>query len=224
MKHLRTTAMGLIGATLLASSFVEPSALAASPTNVIASVSDEAGIIWQTVPTSEWLPVDNQLSILNSYIQFSSVGFQIAAPDDVLQKVPATQLDALHATISQINSYVAEKKLTMTANGIAIPTRHSKLLSKWSGEHGYIETHWYGLEVHLDAYAASKVINGAWAGSGSAALAAVLGGGPWAVPVSAALATGAGVVGLCQASNGSVTVYFLTLTSPLPAAVCNPFA
>lgn len=88
------------------------------------------------------------------------------------------------------------------------------------GSHGYLDRAWWGFHLHLDAYAANKVIGGEWLGSGGAGLLAAVGASSVAAPVSAAiLAMAAGGTQLCQHKDNTVDIYSSPAGAPY---VCNP--
>ncbi|MEA2147873.1 MAG: hypothetical protein QOG59_3460, partial [Solirubrobacteraceae bacterium] len=64
---------------------------------------------------------------------------------------------------------------------------------------------------------------GFWVGAGVAALAAALGGGPYAAAVAAVLGITAGALQVCEDSHNRLTVYFIGTIGP-GGWVCNPFA
>lgn len=94
------------------------------------------------------------------------------------------------------------------------------------GKHGYIEAHWWGLKIHVDAYLKGKIQSGA---ATAAAIAAGIGltssstgvGGVAGGIVSAALAGAAGIIGVCSEEDGDVTFYQAATGG---APVCNPLA
>ncbi|TXR51548.1 hypothetical protein [Quadrisphaera setariae] len=197
---------------------------AASAQAIQGTSSTLASSSWKAIPKAERLPSSSPLSALNNYIEFSSTGYRITAPQSVLAKVPSLDLATLQKNIAATNAGISQQKQVMTSSAVAVdapPLFESKVTT--SGRHGYIKSHWYGYEIHLDAYLANKVIGGLWTGSGGAALIAVaLGGGPAAGTVSVALATGAGAVQLCQASDNSVTIYLVT--RGVYTLLCNPLS
>lgn len=191
------------------------------------------------VPVSEQAPAASPLAALNGYVYFSAKGYTISAPTAVLNKVPATALQQLRAYDEQVNSEIAAGVYVMQADGTAVPAAAPALVDgsvtldkkgteaagtvnhTWSGRHGSVTTHWYGMSAHLDSYLANKVIGGFWVGAGVSLAATELGGAPAIVGI--ALGTAAGALQLCQASGGSLTVYWLGVIAP-GAFVCNPFA
>lgn len=170
---------------------------------------------------------------LNGYISYSSAGYSLTAPAKVLAQVPAASLSNLQQYLQTTNSDIKAGTLVMGANGVAgVPaTKANASLAepnavatpdaRWTGKHGYIETHWYGLKVKLDSYLTGKVIAGLGLGSGVSWLEAELGGGRYAGAVAAALAVAAASVYLCQHSNGNTYLYFINL--PVYTWGCNPF-
>ncbi|MGP9605049.1 MULTISPECIES: hypothetical protein [unclassified Brachybacterium] len=95
----------------------------------------------------------------------------------------------------------------------------------YTGPHGSISAHWYGLKIHFDSYLAGKVTAGTATASviaggiGLATSGTGVGGIAGGV-VASALAAASGVIGMCQEEDGSVTWYWLL--NGLGA--CNPFA
>ncbi|MBD0689010.1 hypothetical protein [Streptomyces sp. CBMA123] len=93
---------------------------------------------------------------------------------------------------------------------------------RWRGRHGYIKTHWYGVEVGLDSWLTNKVEGGFWTGAGISGLVAALGGGPYAGAVAAALGVIAGGIQVCQHQNGWTYIYWVGGIGA-GGFVCNPF-
>jgi hypothetical protein len=183
------------------------------------------------IPSQELAPASSPLHVLNSYVSFSEDGYTLNAPASVLEEIPSDLLGQLRDYIAQVNGNIKSGSLAMSPEGVALPT--AAVLSRAAamsghaipfntGRHGYIKAHWYGIEVGLDAWLTNKVEGAAWTGSGVSALAALLGGGPYAAPVSGALAVAAGGIQVCQHQDGWTILYWLGAIAPW-AYACNPF-
>lgn len=131
---------------------------------------------------------------------------------------------------SQVQSAVDDWNTNIQANQNSTQARTGETRGApdlVKGEHGYVKAHWWGLEIHVDNWLASKIQNGTATGS---AIAAGVGlassetgvGGVAGGIVSAALAASAGVQGLCRDDKGEATYY--APISPTPTIVCNPLA
>lgn len=183
------------------------------------------------VPSSEAAPDSSPLHVLNGYVTYSQDGYRIDAPASVLAKVPQADLDRLNAYIDAVNSDIKSGKLVMSDEGVAttapseVSAGNAAAVSGIAAHpkgHGYIKTHWYGVEVGLDSWLTNKVEGGAWTGSGSATLASLLGGGRTAAVVAAALGIAAGAIQVCQHKDGWTILYWIGPIGP-GGFVCNPF-
>lgn len=177
---------------------------------------------WTPQPVSDQAPGDSALAPLNGHVYFSSVGFKIETSADVLALVPEAELARVRSHIQETNEDIAADKLIMMSNGAAVPVADVvQPAKKYSGRHGYIESHWYGWKIHMDGYLANKVIGGTWVAAGAALAASEFGGAPAIFGI--ALGTAAGALQVCQSSGGSLNVYFLHAIV-YNGFVCNPFA
>lgn len=188
------------------------------------------------LPSGEVAPQSSPLHVLNGYVTFSNSGYSIDAPASVLKQVPATQLAQLRSYVADVNANIRSGKLAMSPEGVAVPTNvltdeigqstgqtgHPSPNATWRGRHGYIKTHWYGVEVGLDSWLTNKVEGGFWTGAGISGLVAALGGGPYAAAVAAALGVIAGGIQVCQHQNGWTYIYWVGGIGA-GGFVCNPF-
>ncbi|MFF5012672.1 hypothetical protein [Streptomyces sp. NPDC001165] len=183
------------------------------------------------VPSTEAAPSSSPLHVLNGYVSYSQDGYRIDAPASVLAEVPQAELDKLKAYIDAVNSDIKSGKLVMSADGVAesapseAPAGNALAVEQEAAHsrgHGYIKSHWYGVEVGLDSWLTNKVEGGTWTASGAGGLAAALGGGRTAGIVAAALATAAGAIQMCQHKDGWTILYWLGAITPV-GFVCNPF-
>jgi hypothetical protein len=170
------------------------------------------------------------LHVLNGYVTFSQDGYRIDAPASVLSKVPQGDLDKLNAYINAVNDDIKSGKLVMSDEGVATTAPSMAPAGNAVADagvaararHGYIKSHWYGIEVGLDSWLTNKVEGGAWTGSGVATLASLLGGGRTAGVVAAALGIAAGAIQVCQHKDGWTILYWVGPIGP-GGFVCNPF-
>lgn len=184
------------------------------------------------VPSAESVPATSPLHALNGHVSFSKDGYSLDAPASILAQVPTADLDNFKTYLAQVNSAVKSGKLVMSADGVATPAGSSSSprvsanavegRAAAATSHGYIKSHWYGLEVGLDSWLTNKVEGGAWTGAGLGGLAVLLGDGPYAGAVAGALAIAAGEIQVCQHQDGWTIIYWLGAISPT-AFVCNPF-
>ncbi|MFE5039434.1 hypothetical protein [Streptomyces sp. NPDC056683] len=183
------------------------------------------------VASTDAAPSSSPLHALNGYVSYSQDGYRIDAPASVLAEVPQADLDKLDAYIDAVNSDIKSGNLVMSAEGVAesapseAPARNASAVEQAAAQskgHGYIKSHWYGVEVGLDSWLTNKVEGGAWTGAGLATLASLLGGGRTASLVAAALGTAAGAIQVCQHKDGWTILYWLGSIVPT-AFVCNPF-
>lgn len=159
------------------------------------------------------------ISPLAAYVTFSSTGYRLNAPESVLQQVPQDQLKAVQSYLADVNAHIAKGDLVMRPDGTA--TQAGQL--RTTSSHGYITVHWWGIEVGLDPWLTNKVEGGAWVGAGVSALAALLGGGPYAGAVAAVLTVAAGAIQVCTHQDGWTYLYWIGALPPAGSFVCNPF-
>jgi hypothetical protein len=214
-----------------------PSAMAVppGPSDTAASSQAVAPDAYTPIPSSEYAPASSALAVLNRYIQYSSKGYRLNAPVSVVKKVPGESLASLKKYWSQINVAIAAGDLAVDSQGRGHPleiavsstrvtagTTGISPAATYRGPHGYVTTHWYGLEIGMDAYLVSKVSNGFGAIGGVAAFIAAVGGNRVAAIISAAAGTMWAMIPFCAHRNGWAYIYITTLISP-PQWVCNPF-
>ncbi|MEU8517918.1 hypothetical protein AB0C76_41135 [Kitasatospora sp. NPDC048722] len=238
MKRASLGGVALIAATGLLMT-VSPVASAApvSPQQVQVGAKAQIGqATGSRLPSGELAPASSPLHVLNGYVTFSTSGYAIDAPASVLKQVPAAQLAQLRSYVADVNANIKSGKLAMSPEGVAVPTDaltdeagpstggtgHPSPNATWRGRHGYIKTHWYGVEVGLDSWLTNKVEGGFWTGAGISGLVAALGGGPYAGAVAAALGVIAGGIQVCQHQNGWTYIYWVG-TIGAGGFVCNPF-
>ncbi|MFF4802726.1 hypothetical protein ACFY1U_30665 [Streptomyces sp. NPDC001351] len=205
-------------------------AIAASKITRVTARADHQTASLAPVPSSEVAPASSPLHVLNGYVSYSEAGYQIDAPASVLAEVPKDDLDKFNAYIDAVNSDIKSGNLVMSGDGVAESAPSEALARKALAVeqaaahrgHGYIKTHWYGIEVGLDSWLTNKVEGGAWTGAGIATLASYLGGGKTAGIVAAALGIAAGAIQVCQHKDGWTILYFLGPVGPT-GFVCNPF-
>lgn len=159
---------------------------------------------------------------------------QIAAADKfVIQKGQRYELDEAAATRELGPAATAEVRTAIeewnesvgagSASGAITPYAGGKTM--YTGPHGSISAHSYGLKIHFDSYIAGKVTSGTATASviagaiGLATSGTGVGGIAGGV-VASALAAASGVIGMCQEEDGSVTWYWLLNG----VGACNPFA
>jgi hypothetical protein len=192
---------------------------------VIALVPPQAFAAQKAGGTTNPSAVPAALAPLSPYVTISKGGYGLHAPQNVLRRVDPSALAALRAYQSSVKKYFRSGQLSMSADGVGVVASSGERITPmktWHGSHGFIETHWYGIEVGLDAYLVSKVSSGAFLGSGIAGLAALLGGGPYAGAIAAVLAILGAEVQFCQHSSGWSYLYWLGSIVP-GAFICNPF-
>ncbi|WP_329123145.1 hypothetical protein [Streptomyces sp. NBC_01465] len=214
-RFLRTSGVALACVTGLLLTTSPVAVAAATP----ASATITAGV---DIPPGELAPESSPLHVLNPYVTYSGRGFTIDAPRAVLAQVSKPMLRQLLGYVAQLNDHIRAGHLTMTPAGFATSGAAAGRLAA-DGPHGYIKSHWYGIEVGLDAWLTNKVEGAAWTGSGVSTLAALLGGGPYAGAVAAALAILAGSVQVCQHQNGWTYLYWVGVPVGVGGVVCNPF-
>ncbi|WP_311697877.1 hypothetical protein [Streptomyces gibsoniae] len=205
-------------------------AFAASKVTQVTAEAQPGRTALTPVPSAEYAPSSSPLHALNGYVSYSQDGYRIDAPASVLADIPQADLEKLNAYIGAVNSDIKSGKLVMSAEGVAetasseAPARQTLAVAQKaaSKRHGYIKTHWYGVEVGLDSWLTNKVEGGTWVASGAGGLATLMGGGTTAGIVAAALATAAGAIQVCQHKDGWTILYWV---GPIGAGgfVCNPF-
>jgi hypothetical protein len=204
--------------------FAAQPALAAGPAGVTSAA--QAPAAWTPVPAADRAREGSDLAALNGHVYFSSAGYRIDASEEVLSRVPATVLSQLQGYIARTNADVAAGKLTMRADGAAAgadsaisasSVRLAATAARWRGSHGYVESHWYGWKIHVDAYLANKIIGGTWTVAGVSAALGV------DAPVAAAIGAAAGVMQLCQDKHNAITFYYIG-AFPTGGFACNPFS
>jgi hypothetical protein len=135
-------------------------AIAASKTARITAEADHKTASLAPVPSSEAAPSSSPLHVLNGYASYSQDGYRIDAPASVLAEVPQADLDKFNAYIDAVNSDIKSGNLVMSADGVAetapseAPARNALAVEQAAAQskrHGYIKTHWYGIEVGLAA-------------------------------------------------------------------------
>jgi hypothetical protein len=218
----------VIGLAVATPGTAEATAVSTTFTTTQANAVPLSGRLWSWHHTSEATPPGSALAPLNGHVLFSRRGYKVDASSATIGQVPSADFAQLKTYFKSVNRAIYRGELTMGSDGIATPAaKHAdgRVVPNrtWRGRHGYIRTHWYGLQVTLDSYLANKVIGGFWVGTGIAALAAALGGGPYAAAIAAVLGIAAGALQLCQNSDYRVTVYFLGSIG-VGGWVCNPFA
>lgn len=205
----------LVGGSALVATLVgvgASTAASADPTGKVA-----AGPVPVGSPASVDLTAD-QIAAADKYVTLSGLHYDFN--EDAAKK----ELDA--ETVDKVRSAVAawnDNAGGGTAGGGLVAHAGGKIL--YTGPHGSISAHWYGLKIKFDSYLAGKVMAGTAtasaiaAGIGLASAETAVGGIAGGV-VAAALAAASSVIGLCQDEDGSVTWYWLL--NGLGA--CNPFA
>ncbi|HEX7351637.1 hypothetical protein [Brachybacterium sp.] len=135
------------------------------------------------------------------------------------REIGAAATDEVRAAVDAWNESVGAG----STNGAIRPQAGGKTM--YTGPHGSISAHWYGLKIHFDSYLAGKVTAGtatasAIAGGIGLATSETGVGGIAGGAVATALAAASGIIGLCQEADGSVTWYWLLNG----VGACNPFA
>ncbi len=152
-----------------------------------------------------------KLAPLAPYVQESAHGYSLAAvPASVVAEVGKSRIDALQKYWGAINPVIATD--TTTVRTAAATTATVTPATTYRGPHGYVKTHWWGLEVGLDKYAVDKLTGG---GASVAGICALL-GVPAAVAVVILVAVA--ILKICQKSSGWSYVYQV-----LGVWGCNPF-
>lgn len=199
-RSLRTALLGVVvSASLLA---------AGSPAHAEEDAALDAAAV-SDVQSGEALAPDDGEALseaaaeLESFVEVNADGtFALGVPETSAPVAPE-EYDALVAGMAEINEMIASGELVGTEDLEVYPAEVQAYGMESTGSKVYF--HWWGVEVHLSAYATNKVINAASVAGAAAALCATTG---WCAPAAAvfagAVAIAAGIVGFCSNSRGVV--------------------
>lgn len=213
MKSIRT-------ASILAAAVITVGTLSAAPSVASESVGD--------APSAQQAQTSTDTDLDSKTIAKADKFVKTEDGKLTFEKSKATTLDGsekkqVQDAVDEWNRNSDSGSLETQSGAKTIDAQEAKVVS---GEHGYIEAHWWGLKIHVDSYLKGKIQSGAATGS---AIAAGIGlassetgvGGVAGGVVSAALAGAAGIIGVCSEEDGGVTFYE-PITGGAP--VCNPLA
>jgi hypothetical protein len=201
----KSSLAALVAAVSLVAMSAPAQGAAAPPTGVPRDTVNQVGM------------ANSGVDALAEYVRVTQAGYVLRAPASVLATVDPARLAGLRVYWSQIGRLVDSGQLVQVGNSYVSPGMTG--YSTWRGSHGYIKTHWYGLEAGIDSYLRGKITGGLEI----AAAAALMGGGPYGEPIAIALALESGILSLCAHTNGWSYVYWVGTVPPYGGMVCNPF-
>lgn len=198
------------------------SALCLSAMFAIATPASAGGAAAETSTTSvitqnEQKPSQKSIQLLQKYVTATPSGYVLKAPAAVLAQVDKKELQRIRSYHSQLASYIKQGQMVYS-NGTYVP-KSSMTYATWKTQHAKVVTHWYGLEVGLDSWLTGKIRAGALTAGGIAAYI----GGPYGKAIGLALASGSGILGICQKKSGWVYIHWVGVMPPAGGPVCNPF-